>query len=317
MYYASSHVSAFAIELWLRGGSRLAWQGAVLIAIAGLLVGVIDYRMNVDGAQDVALASVGETAAVDESALVKPFAESIAALESRKVVVLQKYYWKGKLYFEPYPVTRHSLATWSLDTAKVNQLDRQIAVQEELKAAALADARERYAGEKSRRSELRDTTHARLRVAVRGVYFLQFLLTLVQAFILLRMDEALQGNPDRIGTGGSSGTNQPIGFGAPGAVAPSSKDRNEIHALREEVAALKSQLKGGLNPGLNGGVKGFTQMELPPELSESDAAFLRKYWEVVCSVQEGKSNTETVRSCDVSRSTLHNVKRCMRVAKLL
>jgi hypothetical protein len=31
MYYASSHVSAFAIELWLRGGSRLAWQGAVLL----------------------------------------------------------------------------------------------------------------------------------------------------------------------------------------------------------------------------------------------------------------------------------------------
>ncbi len=140
MYYASSHVSAFAIELWLRGGSRLAWQGAVLIALAGILVGVIDYRMNLDGAEDVAASSAGSVAMVDEAAIVKPFAESITALEKRKAAVLEKYHWKGKLYFEPYPVTRHSQATWSLDTAKVNGLDRQIAVQEELKAAALGDA---------------------------------------------------------------------------------------------------------------------------------------------------------------------------------
>jgi hypothetical protein len=244
MYYASSHVSAFAIELWLRGVSRLAWQGAVLIAIAGLLVGVIDYRMNVDGAQDVALASVGETAAVDEAALVKPFAESIAALESRIAEVKQKYYWKGKLYFEPYPVTRHSLATWSLDTAKVNQLDRQIAVQEELKAAALGDARERYAGEKSRRSELRDTTHARLRVAVRGVYFLQFLLTLVLAFILLQMDDALRGSDGR--TAGVKPGKQNIGFGT--AAVPSSADRNRIERLQHEIEMLKNSQNGNRVP---------------------------------------------------------------------
>jgi hypothetical protein len=29
MYYVSSHVSAFAVESWLYGKSRLAWQGVI------------------------------------------------------------------------------------------------------------------------------------------------------------------------------------------------------------------------------------------------------------------------------------------------
>ena len=240
MYYASSHVSAFAIELWLRGESRLQWQGAVLIAIAGILVGVIDYRMNLDGAGDVAARSAGTAATVDESAIIAPYAESITALEGRIAAVQQKYWWKGKLYFEPYPVTRHSQATWSLDTAKVNQLERQIAVQEELKAKALADARTRYASDHAQRSELRDTTHARLRVAVRGVYFLQFLLTLVLAFILLRMDEALSGESDW--TARPSRAEGQIGFET--NPSPSTAEANQVARLRAELETLKKRLDG-------------------------------------------------------------------------
>ena len=59
MYYVSSHVSAFAVESWLYGKSRLAWQGVIIFAVAGILVGVIDYRMNLDGAEDVAEQSAG------------------------------------------------------------------------------------------------------------------------------------------------------------------------------------------------------------------------------------------------------------------
>ncbi|MEZ4850684.1 MAG: hypothetical protein R3B93_19120 [Bacteroidia bacterium] len=144
MYYVSSHVSAFAVESWLYGKSRLAWQGVIIFAVAGILVGVIDYRMNLDGAEDVAESSAGSVAQVDEDAIIARYQPEIDRLESRKKVVLQKYYWKGKLYFEPYPVTRHPKAVWAQDTAKVNTLDRQIAVQEDLKAQALSDARNLY-----------------------------------------------------------------------------------------------------------------------------------------------------------------------------
>jgi uncharacterized protein YerC len=41
-------------------------------------------------------------------------------------------------------------------------------------------------------------------------------------------------------------------------------------------------------------------------------AFLKKYAHVVKCVQEGMSNSEVTDACDVSLSTLHNVKRCMR-----
>ncbi|MEM7367400.1 MAG: hypothetical protein AAF587_02295 [Bacteroidota bacterium] len=43
MYYVSSHVSAFAVESWLYGKSRLAWQGVIIFAVAGILVVIIDY----------------------------------------------------------------------------------------------------------------------------------------------------------------------------------------------------------------------------------------------------------------------------------
>ncbi|MCB0836737.1 MAG: hypothetical protein KDD99_08770 [Bacteroidetes bacterium] len=152
MYYVSSHVSAFAVESWLYGKSRLAWQGVIIFAVAGIpstslrtgLVGVIDYRMNLDGAEDVAESSAGKVAVVDEDAILDRYQPEIEKLESRKKEVLAKYWWKGKLYFEPYPVTRHPKAVWAQDTAKVNTLDRQIAVQEDLKAQALSDARNRY-----------------------------------------------------------------------------------------------------------------------------------------------------------------------------
>lgn len=41
-------------------------------------------------------------------------------------------------------------------------------------------------------------------------------------------------------------------------------------------------------------------------------AFLKKYAHVVRCVQEGMSNAEVTDACEVSLSTLHNVKRCMR-----
>ncbi len=41
-------------------------------------------------------------------------------------------------------------------------------------------------------------------------------------------------------------------------------------------------------------------------------AFLKKYAHVVKCVQEGMSNMEVTRACEVSLSTVHNVKRCMR-----
>ena len=235
MYYVSSHVSAFAVESWLYGKSRLAWQGVIIFAVAGILVGVIDYRMNLDGAEDVAEQSAGVVAQVDEGEIMERYQTEIDRLEGRKKAVLQKYWWKGKLYFEPYPVTRHPRGVWAQDTAKVNRLDRQIAAAEDLKAQALSDARNAFQLKRKRRDGRRETTHKRLKVAVQGVYFLQFLLTLVTAFILLKMDEALSGG---VSVAGSSGA---IGFGG-GVAAPSSRERNEIRALKEEVENLKSQM---------------------------------------------------------------------------
>ena len=96
MYYVSSHVSAFAVESWLYGKSRLAWQGVIIFAVAGIpstslrtgLVGVIDYRMNLDGAEDVAESSAGKVAVVDEDAILNRYKPEIEKLEKRKADVL-------------------------------------------------------------------------------------------------------------------------------------------------------------------------------------------------------------------------------------
>ena len=322
MYYVSSHVSAFAVESWLYGKSRLAWQGVIIFAVAGILVGVIDYRMNLDGAEDVAEQSAGVVAQVDETAIIERYQKEIETLESRKESVLEKYWWKGKLWFEPYPVTRHPRGVWAQDTAKVNRLDRQIAVQEDLKAQALADARSAFQLKRKRRDGRRETTHKRLKVAVQGVYFLQFLLTLVTAFILLKMDEALSGGAS---VAGSSGV---IGFGGTVAV-PSSRERNEIRALKEELEQMKFEqqlppINSPINTGINTpeAIRRLIFDEEQPKaksdgIDPNEVAFLRKYKQVVRAVLDGKGYTEIVRLCEVSKSTIQNVKRSMRAVGLL
>jgi len=155
MYYVSAHVAGFAVESWLYGKSRLAWQGVIIFAVAGILVGIIDFRMNLDGAEDVAERSAGVVTEVDEAGIIARYQTEIDKLEARKKAVLQKYWWKGKLWFESHPVTRHPRKVWAADTAKVNKLDRQIARQEDLKAEALSDARNAFQLKTKRRDSRR------------------------------------------------------------------------------------------------------------------------------------------------------------------
>jgi hypothetical protein len=62
--------------------------------------------------------------------------------------------------------------------------------------------------------------------------------------------------------------------------------------------------KGGFKPALN---------PLQPGGAARLRAFLAKYPQVVACVREGRPMAEVVRLCQVSESTVHNVKRCLRV----
>lgn len=75
--------------------------------------------------------------------------------------------------------------------------------------------------------------------------------------------------------------------------------------------------KWGLNGGASGGAKEADFSSLDPEAAAEIAGYLDKYRHVVKAVVEGKTNREVSRTCSVSVSTVHNVKRCMRVVNIL
>jgi len=56
---------------------------------------------------------------------------------------------------------------------------------------------------------------------------------------------------------------------------------------------------------------------LGPASAAEIAGYLRKYKQVVETVIAGESNRRTAEGCAVSLSTVHNVKRCMRMVNLI
>lgn len=96
---------------------------------------------------------------------------------------------------------------------------------------------------------------------------------------------------------------------------------------REQIG-FKQGFKRGLNGGLNGGAKprltggngpisGASFDHLSPQEAEQIKGYLRKYKHVVRAVMDGQSNKQAAQVGQVSLSTVHNVKRCMRVVGLI
>ncbi|MEM7654530.1 MAG: hypothetical protein AAF399_00245 [Bacteroidota bacterium] len=91
---------------------------------------------------------------------------------------------------------------------------------------------------------------------------------------------------------------------------PWEKPSNDLQTDNEGV--LKGVLRGGAN-----GEGGADLSHLDPKTAAQIAGYLEKYRNVVQSVLSGQSNRKTSDSCNVSPSTVQNVKRCMRVANLI
>jgi hypothetical protein len=66
-----------------------------------------------------------------------------------------------------------------------------------------------------------------------------------------------------------------------------------------DTSNAKKPENGGLNPGVKG--------------VQSEKTYLARYAKVVEALEQGASNRQVVERCGVSLSTVHNVKRCMRV----
>lgn len=87
--------------------------------------------------------------------------------------------------------------------------------------------------------------------------------------------------------------------------------------LTESGNGSEMGFKRGLKGDLNGGTQEADFSSLDPQAAAEIAGYLDKYRHVVKAVIAGRTNREVSETCSVSVSTVHNVKRCMRVVKLL
>ena len=238
MFFTFAVITTFTVEVWIKRSSRFSWQGIMIFAIAALVVGLVDFQMNMDGVSEVARKSVGSVQEVNEEAIIERYTSSVQPLQAKIAKIMSKYTWKGKTYFKPSKY--HPEKEWRQDTLLVHSAQRQITKFENLKIAALQTAREKYnrkVGEKDNQESL---TENRLTKAVYGVYFVQFLLALVIAFCAVKMDEALDRNLSP--TPYKRGSKNPIGFET-GLEVASTSDKNTIQGIKQEIATLKSELQ--------------------------------------------------------------------------
>lgn len=193
MLILTSVLALFSIELWIKGKSRISWQAAIIFSVIGLFIGVTDFHMNTEGADDVAELMAGNVQSIDDQAIFDRYNEQIATHEERKAAVLKKYTWKGNVWFKPSKW--HPVADWAKDTAIVNHADRQISILEAAKTAALSRDTQRYQTETTKREERKRSSHNTLLWAVRLAYILQFLVSLGLAYCGLVFEEALERAP--------------------------------------------------------------------------------------------------------------------------
>lgn len=338
MYYVSGHVSTFAVESWVYGQSRLTWQGVVIFAACGVLVGIIDYRMNIDGAADVATNAAGTVSGPDVESIRDRYAPEIGQYQQQLDQLLTGQL--GGYGWQDQKGTYHLNSSGKKFQRSISaNLDRLQQQRDEELNRAFAE----YETAESKRQDRQRVTHDRLRTAVKGVYFLQFLLTLVIAFILVKMDEALQGMQAAPAPGSiPASTAPPISRTSAAPIGyrqhqDQHRPRNysQQHLHRPPDASGRWPAPEGINRGINTGMTDRKALEDaifadgPEEfttgintatqqgVNPDDIAFLRKYRHVVRALLDGQSYGQITTSHQVSKSTAQNVKRTMKAVNLI
>lgn len=116
----------------------------------------------------------------------------------------------------------------------------------------------------------------------------------------------------------SPSTDRPkVGFRLPWEPATPKSEQTSTSTENGPETPFKWGLNGGLNGDTNTDADQADFGNLSPEAAAEIAGYLDKYRHVVEAVKAGKTNREVSNTCSVSVSTVHNVKRCMRVVKLL
>lgn len=202
MLNASGYVAGYLIEIThkSRRTGAYTFSGALLFLLSGVAVGIIDFNMNMDGAKDLSTKSAGVVAAVNEPKIIARYQEQIEPLKTEQKAILDKYTWKGTTYFRP--TKYRPQAEYNQDKDRYDALAQQITELRTAKNQALQDARKAYRKAISMRDDRERMTFTRLSAAVQYVYFLQFALAIVGAYISSVLLERLL-LPDKVSQHGS------------------------------------------------------------------------------------------------------------------
>jgi len=280
MFFGSARVAAFIAQYWTHGSSHLSWQFTILMFLSLIAFGFIDYNMNMDGAKDVAERAAGTVQAVRDTEIMNSHKEMIDN-EKRMLADLLAgknggYGWKDSktgVFHLNQSGKRYQRAI----SANIETYTRMM-------DDALKEDRQRFETQTAVRDDRRNTTHSRLVTAVRSVYFLQFVLCLVMAFIGVKMSEAnndetehkaaksTPGYPSGISFNPAGYQDSKIGFKS--AKSEGEKVEKLIGEIVGEIAALRGEINAKKNspekPEVKGVKEGGKKMpeNSPPELMD-------------------------------------------------
>ena len=93
-------------------------KGFIVTLFVFLIFGGLDLYMNLEGVKPASYELTRNAYTANTSPIDARYQAQIQEHEQAIAKIEEPYYWKGKLYFEPYPVTRHPKAKHAEDKAR-------------------------------------------------------------------------------------------------------------------------------------------------------------------------------------------------------
>lgn len=171
------------------GGDLSKAVSWICILVVG--IGIFDCVKNVQGSVDRAK-EIAVQAEYKYTTAALPYSDKIADLKSRITEIQKPYWWKGKLYFAAYPVTRHKKAKFNRDEQEVISLKEKISFWEAKQTASIDQADMLTDSGNSFAAQKQEDTQTGLMILSCACYFLMLVVALASASIIDGIEDDLE-----------------------------------------------------------------------------------------------------------------------------
>ncbi len=212
-----------------------------LLFLLGITLGVMDYYMNLSGADAYVVQTHALPDAPDTQGTMSRYGEQIQGLQDERKGIMNKYSWNGNVSFKPSKW--RPAAEYNIDKQRVTAIDQQVSSLESLQSQELGLLTTTGSMQLQDVGQMRQMVQKGLYLAVKWVYVAMLVLSLAGASITRRLQDLRDVEPDDL-TPTPSSPRKPAPGSAPAGTTtppepedkkswlPWGRSRTDAHAAR-------------------------------------------------------------------------------------